>query len=230
MVIRSKWLSWSRLAVPILVAVAVAACVPAPPVAGPLDYSETHAIRPVATKFQLATRFDAGSDQLSYTDGLRLERFIREFLRRGRTDLVIATTPNAEGAKAQDNLAGLRARLVGAGVDGRRIVVRPGKMPLGDDASLLLSFGGYAMELPECGNWSGHTGYNPANLPHTDFGCSYQRNMGLMIADPGDLIGSGGDSYGDTGRQTGVIELYRAGAVTAAALPPSEIPGFGLGN
>jgi type IV pilus biogenesis protein CpaD/CtpE len=69
-------------------------------------------------------------------------------------------------------------------------------------------------------------GVRPPNLPHTNYGCSYQRNFGLMLADPGDLLASEGDAYVDAQRSDLMIGLYRAGQPTGAELPESE-PAFG---
>ena len=201
----------------------IGACAEIPP-AGPLDVSETHRIEPVATRFVLATRFETGHSHLSYADSQRLDRFLRVFHSRARTDLVIATTPDAEGLEAQEHMGEFRERLVAEGVSRRRIAFRPGTAPLGNDASVMLSFGGYDVRVPECGDWSGHAGYNPTNLPHTDFGCSYQRNIGLMLADPGDLLASEGDSYLEAERSDLLIGLYLEGVVAGAELPGSEAP------
>ena len=197
------------------------------PIAGPVSVVDTHRIEAVATRFELATRFESGHSHLSYADNQRLDRFLRMFHSRARTDLVIATTPDAEGLKAQEHMAAFREILVAEGVSRHRIALRPGTAPLGNNASVVLSFGGYDIRVPECGDWSGHSGFNPTNLPHTDFGCSYQRNIGLMLADPGDLLASEGDSYIDAKRSDIQLGLYRAGAPTGAALPLSEGPSLG---
>ena len=107
----------------------IGGCAEIPP-AGPLDVGETHRIEAVATRFELATRFEPGHSHLSYADNLRLNRFLRMFHSRARTDLVVATTPDAEGLKAQEHMAAFRERLVAEGVSRHRIAVRPGMAPL----------------------------------------------------------------------------------------------------
>ena len=74
------------------------------------------------------------------------------------------------------------------GVDPRRIDVRAGAAPLGDGQSVVMRFSGYEAKVPECGDWTGAAGFNPGNLPHPNFGCAYQRNIGLMLSDPGELL------------------------------------------
>ena len=220
MPLSTKSVSHGRLALAVGVALLAAGC--GVPPAGPLDYRETHAIEPVPTRFVLATRFEPGSGRLAYADRDRLERFLRAFFSRGRSSMVIATTPDSAGLDAQENMAEFRRRLVFAGVRPQQIDVKPGIAPLGGDHSVVLSFRGYEISVPECGDWSGHAGYNPANLPHPDYGCSVQRNFGLMLADPGDLLTSEGESYVDAQRSDLMIGLYRAGEATGAELPISE--------
>lgn len=194
------------------------------PKAGAIDYKEAHAFKPVATSYVLATRFEPGSAKLSPRDNDRLAHFLRQYFRRARTPLVVATTPDSAGLDAQAHMAAFRRKLVHAGVPARRIDIKPGSAPLGGEHSVMLSFGGYEMEVPECGDWSGDAGgWNPTNLPSVNYGCAYQRNVGLMIADPGDVLASEGDPYMDTIRNDGIVGLYRDGQATPAELPPSEV-------
>ena len=212
----------ARVALTVAVAAAVAGC--QLPKAGPVDYERTHAIKPLATTYVLATRFEPGSADVSPGDADRLALFLRQYMRRARSSLVIGTTPDSAGLDAQEHMASFRNRLVYAGVPARRIEIKPGSAPLGGQHSVMLSFRGYDVEVPECGDWSGDAGgWNPTNLPNVNYGCAYQRNVGLMIADPGDLLASEGDPYLDTLRTNEIIGLYRTGDSTPAELPPSEV-------
>lgn len=194
------------------------------PKSGPVDYRQTHVIKPVATSYVLATRFEPGSAKLSARDDDRLALFLRQYFRRARGPLLLATTPDSAGLDAQAHMATFRERLVFAGVPRREIDIKPGSAPLGGRHSVVLSFTGYDVAVPECGDWSGDAGgWNPTNLPNVNYGCAYQRNVGLMLADPGDFLASEGDPYLDTLRTDTIIGLYREGNATPAELPPSEI-------
>jgi pilus assembly protein CpaD len=194
------------------------------PKAGPVDFEQTHAIEPVPTTYVLATRFEPGSGKLSARDEDRLALFLRQYARRARSPLQVATTPDSAGLDAQEHMSAFREHLVFAGVPRRKIDIKPGSAPLGGEHSVVLSFNGWDVAVPECGDWSGDAGgWNPTNLPNVNYGCAYQRNIGLMLADPGDYIASEGDPYLDTLRTDGVIGLYRRGEATPAELPPSEI-------
>ena len=46
---------------------------------------------------------------------------------------------------------------------------------------------GEEVVLPGCPDWSRDPGYDPRNLPLSNLGCANAVNLGLMVADPGDL-------------------------------------------
>lgn len=90
------------------------------------------------------------------------------------------------------------------------------------DGHVGLAFRGYTAVVPNCGDWSGETGFNPTGMPHTNFGCSVTRNIGLMLSDPGDLERARSiDSY-DAGRITVILDKYREGMTTATQEPKQE--------
>ncbi|WP_299438046.1 CpaD family pilus assembly lipoprotein [uncultured Rhodospira sp.] len=80
-----------------------------------------------------------------------------------------------------------------------------------------LSFEAYVAMVPQCGDWSGTTGFNPTNRHHTNFGCAMNRNIGLMLSDPGDLIEGRMPGGADPARQTVVIQKFRLGEPTESA-------------
>jgi pilus assembly protein CpaD len=46
----------------------------------------------------------------------------------------------------------------------------------------------HLVELPPCPDWSRESGADYANLPGSNFGCATQTNLGLMVANPRDLV------------------------------------------
>jgi pilus assembly protein CpaD len=46
----------------------------------------------------------------------------------------------------------------------------------------------HLVQLPPCPDWSRETGLDYSNLPGSNFGCATQTNLGLMVANPGDLV------------------------------------------
>ncbi len=200
-----------------LVAMSLAAC--QSPQMGAPEYSDTYAVKPVLTNYVLSTRFEPGTGRLVFEHEARLKRFVQQYHRRGRSHLIIATTRDAAGDDAQMHMGQFKRRLIEAGVDPKSIHIQPGAAPLGGDSNVVMSFRGFDVEVPECGDWSGGTGFNPGNLPHTNYGCSYQRNFGLMLSDPGELVKSRDADPSEPNRILGVMGGYRAGESAEAELP-----------
>ncbi len=90
------------------------------------------------------------------------------------------------------------------------------------DGHVGLAFRGYTAIVPNCGDWSGETGFNPSGMPHTNFGCSITRNIGLMLSDPGDLERARSMGNYDAGRMVVILEKYRAGETTETRAPTQE--------
>ncbi|HEY9164501.1 MAG TPA: CpaD family pilus assembly lipoprotein, partial [Magnetovibrio sp.] len=62
-----------------------------------------------------------------------------------------------------------------------------------------------------CGNWQENQAFNPTNNPQPDFGCSNRRNLGLTVADPGDLIDAQPMSGRGAARRDKALDSYNAG-------------------
>jgi len=71
----------------------------------------------------------------------------------------------------------------------------------------------YLVTLPPCPDWSRQSGTDFANLPHSNFGCATQTNLGLMVAEPRDLVSGRGLAPADGVHQAEGIVRYRTGKV-----------------
>jgi glycosyltransferase involved in cell wall biosynthesis len=63
-------------------------------------------------------------------------------------------------------------------------------------------------------DWSRQSGTDFANLPHSNFGCATQTNLGLMVAEPRDLVRGRPLAPADGVREAEAIARYRAGDTT----------------
>lgn len=118
----------------------------------------------------------------------------------GRSSLVYETEAIAKYALARGIPRGnLNIRAVGPSEDGEAIV---------------LNYERFTVRVPECGDFSKASPYNPRNTPHTNFGCATQRNLGLMVANPADLAGMTTFEPRDATRSALVIRSYRQGDTT----------------
>ncbi|SDH38793.1 CpaD family pilus assembly lipoprotein [Roseospirillum parvum] len=80
-------------------------------------------------------------------------------------------------------------------------------------ATAVISFMGYVAEVPQCGDWSEDLSNNFDNEPADRFGCAVQRNIGLMVSNPRDLIHSRSDPR--SGLRAGpIMDAYSAGDLT----------------
>jgi pilus biogenesis lipoprotein CpaD len=71
----------------------------------------------------------------------------------------------------------------------------------------------YLVTLPACPDWSRESGTDFANLPHSNFGCATQANLGLMVAKPEDLVRGRTLGPADGIHQAEGIVRYRTGKV-----------------
>jgi pilus assembly protein CpaD len=71
----------------------------------------------------------------------------------------------------------------------------------------------YLVTLPPCPDWSRESGTDFANLPHSNFGCATQSNLGLMVAEPRDLVRGRTLGPADGIHQAEGIVRYRTGKV-----------------
>lgn len=71
----------------------------------------------------------------------------------------------------------------------------------------------YLVTLPACPDWSRQSGTDFANLPHSNFGCATQTNLGLMVAEPRDLVRGRELGPADGIHQAEGIVRYRTGKV-----------------
>jgi pilus biogenesis lipoprotein CpaD len=216
-----KGSSRRRLGVAVAIGAALLAAACVPPAGNP-DYRDAHPIKAEKRAYTTAVRMADDGRGVRREDMARFEVFVGDYLRRGRSALYVATPPG-DGEADQEGLAeSMLQRLVASGVRPEDVVFRSGFAPEGPERVMLLSFRGYGVEVPECGDWSGHTGFNPTNLQHTNYGCSYQRNIGLMLSDPGDLERTARPGTRDPARVDDIMKKHRAGKPTEAELPKAS--------
>lgn len=135
---------------------------------------------------------------------LDFDRFVLDYHRRGRNAMAIKA---GKGSRHSMDAAGqVRDMLVRGGVSAREISIESGGF---EADAVLLTFSAFKVKVPECGKWGQNATLNVANRIHSNFGCATQRNLGLMVQDPGDLNRSPPMSGADGTRYEGVISNYR---------------------
>ncbi|MDX2156828.1 MAG: CpaD family pilus assembly protein [Hyphomicrobiaceae bacterium] len=64
---------------------------------------------------------------------------------------------------------------------------------------------------PQCGHWYRDVGRERERTPHPDFGCSTQRNLAGMVANPRDLMGAQPETPASSERRNRVWSKYVSG-------------------
>ena len=153
----------------------------------------------------LPVNFSSGERGLSGQAALDFERFVVDYHNRGRKALMIET---GVGKAARSRAEKARKLLIKAGVSPAEISITRG----GPGGGIVLSFAAHKVKVPECGDFSAKMSQNWTNIRSSNFGCATQRNLGLMVRDPGELQKAQPVSGGDGTKAATTIESYRAPA------------------
>ena len=202
----------------ILAGMAAAGC-EGPPV-GAIDYKIQYPVSAEEKVFSLIVPVSASGRETTAVRLQRIRLFAAGYLRRSRGPLLVS---HGRGVVAfNKDKSKITHVLVKAGVPRNMIFFQTRSKKYPGRNTTELSYSGYTIRVPSCGDWSGQAGFDPSNRSHTDFGCSYQRNTGLMIANPGDLSVHGGPVERDTQTSDRVIRSFRDGKVIGTPAPILE--------
>jgi pilus assembly protein CpaD len=164
-----------RLAVPPMLLM-LAACA--------AEYSKTEApaqlrVDGAGSRFEVA--FVGGSDRLSSSDVARLDRMVLAGNIRP-SDLVEI------GAAGPPGLAERRAQAISRELLRYGIVTHTLVLDAVPANHAIVSIGRYAVTFPDCPNWSQPPNADFTNAYSSYWGCSTATNLGLMVANPADLV------------------------------------------
>lgn len=152
----------------------------------------------------------AGEDEriIAFLKNAKAARRDRFYLVSGRSDILGATRKTA----LEDYLSGLG---IEAQTPSSDFAI---KSPASDVIGLVIKR--YVVTLPGCPDWSGErTTYN--NTPTSNWGCATASNLGLMVAEPGDLVVGRDAGNMDGDYATLSISNYRKGETRA--LSPEDV-------
>ena len=109
--------------------------------------------------------------------------------------------------------------------------------PLPDDGStdqwngaVSVFVGRHIVTPPDCPNWGKPAGIDSANRTASNLGCATTRNLGLMLADPGDLVRTNPLAPADGEAAATSIQRYRAGKVNDASASINTVGSSGSGK
>jgi pilus biogenesis lipoprotein CpaD len=183
------------------------------------DYQLKHPIvvEPATATMQLQS---AAGHAVTDDDRRRLHDFAGVFIRRGSGSVEISVGGRgSDDAEARAYAQDIAQRLLGEGLKTSELRLQ---LVIGDPATTpgraALRFATAAVNLPPCRDWS----ESASNAPFADFGCSVQRNLGAMVADPRDLerARDSGTAHSDKG-DVAIDKMNRGEATWSVPLPLS---------
>lgn len=152
---------------------------------------------------------------LGLSDRQRMDRFARDFTHGGDGPLEILVGAAAGGETEAGAFAAEMARAMAArGVQSSRIT---GKAVLGSEVApgtAVLRARIWQAVVPDCGKWTSEATLDPQNANMPNFGCATQRNIGLMVANPRDLVEPDQLQPHDGALSNRMLDRYRAGEDT----------------
>ncbi len=171
---------------------------------------------PKSNKVELArlshtVRFESNATKMSPAETTRLAGFLED------SDLVAGERVYLESSR-DDNISQAREATLRRILARRGIIVGTipatatplgGQVALGDAVTIQLER--YIVTPPDCPNWSKPTGGDPTNSLTSNFGCANATNLGLMVANPRDLIAGRQPGPADAEPALRAIQNYRAG-------------------
>ena len=210
--------NYLRFAVPPLL-LGLAACA--------AEYSKTEApaqlrVDGAGSRFEVA--FAGGSDHLTRSEAAKLDKMVLAGNIRP-SDLVEIGVAGPPGL-AQQRAAAISRELLRYGIVTHAVALAP--VPAN---RAVVSIGRYAVTLPTCPNWSQSPAADFTNALSSYYGCADATNLGLMVANPADLVS--GRPLSETGAQvtSNAMQRYLTDRVKTPPNPtPSPFGGGGGGE
>ena len=160
--------------------------------------------------------FNSPANLLTNQEARSLDRFLNEIDLRPGDRLFVDVGPQT-GEVVSDTRVGVINEQLRHYIPGAQALAITGEK--GTDSKIRLIVGRYIVLPPNCPNLSRPSASNPGNVNDSNFGCSTQRNLGLMLADPGDLLRGRTLAPADGEALSRSIRAYRADKVKIPQLP-----------
>ena len=177
------------------------------------DYREAYPLVTGTEAVSMSISVPFGKEEVSAEDMDNIGRFVDDYVNRGN-GLVVLETGNDEGSAAAARIQRVQTALRNAGLQAKEIRLKTNSSRVSGDDDVMLSFSANAVKVPECGDWTSESSHNWTNRRHSNFGCSVQRNLGLTVADPGDLKKAKPESGTSASRINRVITGHQGGTAT----------------
>ena len=118
---------------------------------------------------------------------------------------------------AADRRVTISEVIVAAGLSPENVRVRANVRGVAEN-EINLTVRTYLVTLPGCPDFTSRAGRTFDNRPHSNWGCATATNLGLMVAEPSDLLRGRGDTHGDAAALVLSTQRYRAGETRALVI------------
>ena len=192
-----------------LIALLLSACEPAN-----LAEHDGHIAHPLTAEKRMALAVLDGPELTAF-DQTRVKRLAAESLRRSAGGIeIIIQAKSGEEEISKIFAHQLVSLFKHEGVNDVQASVQVGD---NGDGSAVIQVPVWEAVVPTCGNFE--RGLNPDhdNAPHSNWGCSIQRNTALMLQNPADLIRARESTGRDANRAADVLDKYGRGEATGSA-------------
>jgi pilus assembly protein CpaD len=152
--------------------------------------------------------FNSRANLLTNREARSLDRFLSQIDLRPSDRLFVDVGPQS-GEVVSDTRIDVINEQLRHYVPGAQALAITGEK--GTAGNIRLIVGRYVVLPPNCPDLSRPSASNPGNFNDSNFGCSTQRNLGLMLADPGDLLRGRSLGPADGEAMSRGIRDYRAG-------------------
>lgn len=155
----------------------------------PSNYRAAHPIVVTEEIVTVALSVPADGGLVAPSEEPGFGRFVRIFQTRAKGPITLHVDESKGGGVERSAVIERTAQAFArAGVGRGGFKVMPGTLGHEGPAPILATFPAYKAIAPECGDWSKSASFNFSNTPHSDYGCSYQRNLALTVANPADFV------------------------------------------
>ena len=191
-----------------------------------LDPNQRHPIMVSQQPSHLNVHVPRGANGLTPMQRADVVDFVNRYRAAdaGNSRLVISVPSGAPNEVAAMNATeDIRALLLDGGFSESGITVEAFNDESNPSPAIRISYMRYVAEGPQCGHdWSQNLAHGPNNNAYPNFGCSNQRNLAGMIANPADLLGPRNEGQRYAERRDEIMSKYVKGEATATKKSEDE--------
>lgn len=199
----------------VVIVTALAGCEAPQNYAGSYEMQHPIVVTHEVVAIGLSMPSSAGAVAVAEQDGF--SKFTRIYQTRSKSLITLHIDESkGEGVPRDAIVKRVASALQRSGIQSTHVRVMPGSLGHEGAAPVLATFDAHSVKAPECGDWSGKSSYNWSNTRHENYGCSYQRNLALSVANLGDFLE--GQPMSLFGANRGVVKItnFLSGAGDAA--------------